>query len=193
MQDKNMTNYILLTIVIVCSFLSIYTFDFYPDKPYDNSLDIFRLLGPGALFSLFIMIIRRRGLTALRLMFLFFTLLTLYSICLIAGLTSWGIAVPFLGGIGAILIRKLFHWNVNLLDAIGKDYLVFGFATGLLGLFLFFVLQYVVQAYWTAGLGFGFILATWQIVFGTLWITDKTMVQEGTHKTLDTDSLRPKL
>ena len=188
-----MTNYVLLTIVIMCSFLSIYTFDFYPDKPYDKSLDIFRLLTPGAFFSLFIVIITRTGLTTLRLILLFFALLTLYSICLIAGLTSWGIAVPFAGGIGAILIRKLFQWNASLLDAIGKDYLVFGFATGLLGLFLFFVLQYVLQKYWTAGLGFGFILATWQIVFGTLWIKDKRMIQEGTYKTVDTSGLQHKL
>ena len=192
-MKQNLTNYILLTVVIVCSCLSIYTFDFYPDKPYDKSLDIFRLLTPGALFSLFIVIITRTGLTKLRLIFLFFALLTLYSICLIAGLTSWGIAVPFTGGFGALLIRKLFQWNANLLDAIGKDYLVFGFATGLLGLFLFFVLQYVLQKYWTVGLGFSFILATWQIVFGILWIKDKRMIQEGTYKTVDTNGLQHKL
>jgi hypothetical protein len=189
-MKQNPTNYILLSIVIVCSFLSIYTFDFYPDEPYDKSLDTFRLLTPGVLFSFFIVIITRTGLAILRLIFLFFILLTLYSISLIAGLTSWGIAVPFTGGISALLIRKLFQRNGKLLHAIGKDYLVFGFATGLFGLFLFFVLQYALQKYWTVGVGFGFILATWQIVFGTLWIKDQRMIQDGTYKTVDTNGLQ---
>jgi hypothetical protein len=192
-MKQNLTNYLLLTIVIVCSFLSIYTFDFYADEPYDKSLDTFRLLTPGVLFSLFIVIITRKDLTILTLILRFFVLFALYSICLVAGLMSWGIAVPFAGGLGALSMRKLLHWNAKLLDATGKDYLVFGFATGLLGLFLFFVLQYALQNYWTVGVGFGLILATWQIVFGTLLIKDKRIIQQGTYKTVDTNGLQHEL
>ena len=106
---------------------------------------------------------------------------------------SWGIAVPFAGALGAILMRKVLRWNAQMLDATGKDYLVFGFATGLFGLFLFFVLQYALKNYWTVGVGFGLILTTWQFVFGTLLIKDKRMIQQGTYTTVDPNGLQHEL
>ncbi len=162
--------------VILISFLAIYTYDFYPNELYDKSLDSWRLLTPGLLFSFFIVIIKRAGWTFWKLIFLFFVLLSLYSVCLMAGMYSYGIAVPFVGGIGAMAIRKLFDPTVRLLDPTGKDYLIFGFIAGTSGLFLFFVLQYALQPTWTVGKGFGFILSTWQLVFGTLWIKENVSI-----------------
>jgi hypothetical protein len=176
-MGRTLRNYILLGLVILGSFIAIYTYD--SDQPYDESLDSLRLLTPGMLFSVFIIVVHRTSLTNAKLILLFFILVILYGVCFVAGLSSWGIGVPFVGGIGALIIRKLFYRSADLLDAIGKDYLVFGFAAGLVGLFLFVVLQYALQDLWTAGAGFGFVLATWQLVFGTLWIKEKRPISKG--------------
>jgi hypothetical protein len=160
------TNFILLALVVTCSFLVIYTFDFYPKEPYDKSMDSFRLFSPGVLFSCFIVFLQRGNLRTAKLMLFFLVLLILYYASLVAGLSSWGIGVPFAGGIGALLIRKLFYQEAELLNSIGKRYLFLGFISGLTGL----VLYYLFQDVWTNGVGFGFILVAWQLVFGLLWI-----------------------
>ena len=177
-MKRTMINYILLSFVIAGSFLTIYTYDFYPDDSYDRSLDGFRLLTPGVLFSFLIIVARKSNWRIGKLILFFFILLILYSLCLVASLYSWGLAVPFVGGIGAWVIRKLFYQSTELLDEKGKDYLIFGFIAGLVGLFLFFVLQYAFQGLWTSGVGFGFILGIWQLLFGILWIKENVTVLE---------------
>lgn len=99
-------------------------YDFYPDEPYDRSLDNFRLLTPGVLFSFFIIVVQRPNWTMGKLILLFFILLILYSVCLVASLYSWGLAVPFAGGIGALVIRKSFYQSAELFDTKGKDYFI---------------------------------------------------------------------
>ena len=160
------TNYTLLTIAVTCSFLEVYTFDFYPKESYDKSMDSFKLFAPGLFFSSFIVFLQRANLTTVKLILFFFVLVILYYASLIAGLSSWGVGVPFAGGIGPLLIRKLFYQKAELLDSMGIKYLLAGFFSGLVGLILYYLLQDV----WTNGVGFGFILITWQLVFGLLWI-----------------------
>lgn len=160
------TNYILLILAVTCSFLEIHTFDVYPKLPYDKSMDRFRILGPGVLFSFFIVFIQRANFTTLRLVLFFFALQILYYASFVAGIFSWGMGVPFAGGIGALLIRKLFYQKAELLDPLGKRYLLLGFISGLTGL----VLYYLSHDVWTQGTRFGFILVAWQLVFGLLWI-----------------------
>lgn len=160
------TNYTLLIIVVTCSFLEVYTFDFYPEESYDKSMDSFKLFAPGLLFSYFIVFVQSENLTTVKMVLYFFLLVILYYASFLVGLSSWGVGVPFAGGIGALLIRKLFYKKAELLDAIGIKYLLVGFISGLVGLVLYYLLQDV----WTNGVGFGFILITWQLVFGLLWI-----------------------
>jgi hypothetical protein len=159
-------SYTLLALAVTCSFLTIYTFDFYPKELYDKSWDVFRIFAPGVLFSCFIVFLQRANLTAVKSILFFLVLLILYYASLIAGLSSWGGGVPFAGGIGALLIRKLFYQKAKLLDSTGTKYLLAGFISGLVGL----VLYYSLHNLWTDGVRFGFILITWQIVFGHLWI-----------------------
>jgi hypothetical protein len=169
-MKRTKDNYILLSLITSCSFLAIHTFAFYPDESYDKSLDYLRLLTPGVLFSLFIIVIQRSIRRSWKLILLFFILLILYSVSILAGMSSWGIGVPFAGGIGAVVIWKLFYQNIELPGSLGRDYFVFGFIAGLAGVFLFYTLQYMLKDFWVTGVGFGFILAIWQLVFGTLWI-----------------------
>ncbi len=160
------TNYLLLILVVTFSFLSVCTFDFYPSEPYDKSLDIFRLITPGIFFSLYIVILQRQNWQLKKLMIFFCLLLVLYYAVLIAGLSSWGVGVPFAGAIGALVIKKLFYQKIELLDLNGTKYLLLGFITGLIGLCLY----YLVKDTWTDGVGFGLIIIIWQLGFGILWI-----------------------
>lgn len=175
-MKRTIANYVFLSFVVAGSFLAICTYDFYPDEPYDRSLDSFRLLTPGVLFSVFIIVVQKSNWAIGKMVLFFFILLTLYSVCLIASLSSWGLAVPFFGGIGAWVIRKLFYQSATLLDAKGKEYFVLGFIAGLVGLFFFFARPYAFQDLWTSGMGFGFILGIWQIVFGILWLKENAII-----------------
>jgi hypothetical protein len=161
-----LVNYFLLILTITLSFLAICTFDFYPGEPYDKSLDNFRLFTPGVLYSLFIVILQRSNWALGKLILYFFILVIIYLASLIAGLSSWGVAVPFAGGFGAVVIKKLFYQNAGVLDSTGGKYLMLGFAAGLIGLCLY----YLLHDKWTDGVGFGFILVTWQLAFGLLWV-----------------------
>ena len=154
-----MTNYSLLILVNILSFLSIRSYDFYPEGPYDRSLDNYRLLTPGVLFSIYIIFIERRNLSYRKLILFFFLLFALYYISLMTGCASWGVAVPLIGGVGAFLMRILFNRETEW-------YFTLGFAAGLVGLALY----YLVQATWTSGFGFGLILISWQFIIGMLWI-----------------------
>jgi len=110
---RRVANYILLIIIITSSFFSICTFDLYPSGPYDKSLDNFRLLAPGVIFSLFISILQRRRFSIGKSILFFCILLVFYSIALVAGMSSYGVGVPFAGGFGALLIVLLptkGHW-----------------------------------------------------------------------------------
>jgi hypothetical protein len=168
------SNYLLLVLIIVTSFFSIYTFDFHPGESYDKSLDPFRLLTPGVSFSFYIVFLQRRNWPFGRLIVFFFLLMVLYFISFISGLHSWGLAVPFVGGIGAVLIKKLFYQKSRLFDSLGKKYLLFGFCAGLIG----FVLYFLAGSFWAYGVAFGLILITWQLVFGVLWTRQIDSVPE---------------
>lgn len=166
------SNYLLLVLTIAISFLSICTFDFYPDEPYDKSLDAFRFLTPGVSFSLYIVFLQRHNWNFGRLVLFFLILMVLYFASLFCGLHSWGFAVPFVGAIGSALIKKIFYQRDEFLSPQGKKYLLYGFAAGLLG----FVLHLLFSGLTTFGLGFGLILITWQFIFGTLWIKQIDLV-----------------
>ena len=169
---RRVANYILLIIIITSSFFSICTFDLYPSGPYDKSLDNFRLLAPGVIFSLFISILQRRRFSIGKSILFFCILLVFYSIALVAGMSSYGVGVPFAGGFGALLIKNLF----KLSDSDGSKYFVPGFVAGLIGLCLYY---YPLKDIGTDGVGFGVILIIWQVVFGLLWIkqTDATTIK----------------
>ncbi|MGB4848614.1 MAG: hypothetical protein WBP41_11885 [Saprospiraceae bacterium] len=163
---QRVTNYTILTIAVTCSFLEVYTFDFYPKESYDKTMDSFKLFAPGLLFSYFIVFLQKSNLPTVKLILFFCVLEILYYASLVTGLSSWGVGVPFAGGIGALLIRKLFYQKAKLFDSMGIKYLLVGFISALAGLVFYYFLQDV----WTNGVGFGLILITWQLAFGLLWI-----------------------
>jgi hypothetical protein len=163
---KQIINYFLLILVILVSFLSIRDFEMYPQWPYEKSLDGYRLFAPGFLFSIYLIFLERRNRGFGRLLVFFCILLILYYISLMAGFTTWGMAVPVVGGIGALLIKKLFYLKSAWLDPYGRQNLVWGFVAGLIGWILFFI----TRDNWTMGFRFGLILLSWQLTIGLLWI-----------------------
>jgi len=162
------TNFALLVLAITCSFLAVQSYDYYPKEPYDKSLDPYRLFAPGVIYSCFIVFLQRGALTIPKMVLYFLVLSVLYYVSFLASFASWGAGVPFAGGIGSFLIRQLFYPKSEFLDSTGTKYLLSGFLSGLVGLYLYHYSHN--DKLWTNGVGFGFILITWQIVFGLLWI-----------------------
>jgi len=161
-----MTNYILLILVNILTYLSICTYEFYPVGSYDESLNPYRLFTPGLLFSLYIVFVQRKERSFLKLALFVILLFVLYCASVAAGLSSFGFAVPFAGGIGALLLKQLFYNKTQLLDTMGKSYLSIGLIAGGIGYGLFYL---TINA-WAAGVGFALILILWQIAIGILWI-----------------------
>jgi hypothetical protein len=173
-----LSNYLLLILTIAISFFSICTFDFHPDESYDKSFDAFRLLTPGVSFSFYIVFLQRRNWPFGRIIIFFFILMILYFISFFCGLHSYGLAVPFVGAIGAALIKKLFYQKDEFVSLLEKKYLLYGFHSGLLGLVLYFL----IEGYGTYGIRFGLILITWQFAFGMLWIRQLDLVSTKDQK-----------
>jgi hypothetical protein len=168
---RQIVNYFLLILTNIFSFLSIRSYDFYPKGPYNKSLDNYRLMAPGVLFSLYLIFLERQNWSFRKLILRFCLLLVLYFISLMSGSLGWGIAVPFVGALGALLIKQLFYPETELLDSHGMKKLVFGFVSGLVGLVFFYI---VVNQNLTFGFGFGLILMSWQFVIGVMWIKNES-------------------
>jgi len=161
-----MTSYTLLILVIIVTFVSINTYEFYPAGIYDKALDPYRLLTPGVLFSLYLVFVLRKNRSFWKLALFGFILFVMYCASLVTGMSSWGIAVPFAGGVGALLIKKLFYNQAELLDTNGKRYLSIGFIAGFIGIGLF----YLIINRWKVGVGFAAILILWQLAIGIVLI-----------------------
>lgn len=166
-------NSALLVLTLAVSFFSVlrYTIGFDRTEGQNDSYDF---LIPGVVYSFFIIwVIWSKGEDyPLHKLILFFPVLILvYCAAVICGLQSWGVAVPVIGGVGALLIKKLFYWNTILLDDFGKAFAVLGSVAGLAGFLLFL---------WAKsndmdGVGFGCILVTWQAAFEIKWIWNKEL------------------
>jgi hypothetical protein len=194
-MKQTTSTYFLLSLIIGSSFLALRNSGIQQGDPYTD-LNILMLLTPGILYSSFIIFIQRHNWPIGKLILSFFCLLILYCVSIYVGLISWGMAVPFVGGIGAFIIRKLFYKGREFLDSIGKDYLIFCFAAGLGGWFLsFFLIQFILQDFWTTGLGMGMgvIVLIWQLVFGILWIRDKDLIVGNLDEQRTENSLQQKL
>lgn len=167
-MTRAIINYLFLTVIVILSFLAVRSYDLFPGGAYDESLNKFRLSIPGVLFSIYIIVLQRSIKKIGRLILYFCILLALYALVLGTCFASWGIAVPFAGGIGAYLIIRLFSPSPEIYDSTDTKYFLVGFGTGLLGVTLF----YIGQDRWPAGVGFGLILIIWQSVIGFLWIDE---------------------
>lgn len=163
---QTITHHLLLFFVCVSSFLCMRSFAFYPRVPYDKSLDYFRLLTPGVLFSLYLIFLERRNHSVGKLILFFCLLVVIYWVALEVGLVSWGVAVPIAGAGGALLAKQLLYQRTEWLDPFGRKISAVGFLSALLGLAMF---------YWRPetkpeGVGFGFIVILWQFAIGKLWM-----------------------
>jgi hypothetical protein len=174
--------YASLIIVSVLSVLFIKEYDFYPNEPYDQSSNSYRFLGPGILFSWYLIVLHWKQFRMGKLIQFFIILIVAYCIALYTGLATWGVAVPFVGGLGALLVKWVFYNRGELLDAYHKDALLdsegikfaaIGFVTGLVGLLFFYYASnaFADNKMYTTGVGFGLIISLWQIGIGIKCIT----------------------
>lgn len=161
-------NYVLLALVLVVSFFSVlpYTIGYSDRGAQGGPLN---LLYPGLAYSIFltwVMWSKEENYPIIRLILFIPVMMVLYVVALFFGLQSWGVGVPFIGAIGAVLIRKLFYWNNKVSEKNFRALLIVGFVSGLVGVVLF----YVATNLGNDGVGFGCILVTWQAAFGVKWI-----------------------
>lgn len=161
-------SYIWLISFNVFEFILIIPYDFYSDEPRSEILDGIRILAPGLLFVSFIILSQYKKWSALRVLATFLVLLLYYVFSFGAGISSWGFAVPLVGGIGGLLIKKAIYFQDKIYNDIGKKYTMTGFLAGLIGLLLFYLTQNIPL---TAGTGLGIIIVLWQLAIGYLIIS----------------------
>lgn len=161
-KSTNLFNYFLLMLVALFSFLVIRNFDFFAINDSDSWMGENVFYFPGELFSLFLFFLHFKKKSFLKSILYLLLLIAFYILAFSLSIATWGIFVPFVGGLGALLIKKLYIVSTKTLDDIGISYLTYGFIAGLIGLILFFT----TQDFFTAGEGFGFIIVIWQLVIG---------------------------
>lgn len=156
---------ILFSITLI-SFFSIARYDnhFGNSDPWDQ----YRLLGPGFVFSLYLVILNWNERSWLKSILYFFILSATYFAALITGMTSWGMTVPFAGGIGALIVKLLFI--DKSLEKNARLYFISGFVAGLAGLILYYVLAKTIKV---EGIRFGMIVSIWQMTIGFLLLIQK--------------------
>jgi len=192
-------------IISILSFLMLKDFDIYPNGTYDKSLDLYRLFTPGVIFSIYLVVLHKSMFRIWKLIRFFILLLIGYFFSLFVGTITWGIAVPILGGMGALLVKWLFYNNGELLDAYHEGKLFdengiilvcIGFLTSLLGLIFYY---YSCKHFYdykllTEGFGFGLIIGLWQLGIGVkcIKIIGKKLSQYDNSVPKDTTT-RPRL
>ena len=161
---RPMSSYIFLTAIAAISGLLFFTSEYEIGRP-DPTSETLTFLVPGILYSAFIIVTQHIYRSPAKKVFFFFILLFLYGASVLIGFVSWGLGVPIVGGIGAVVIKKLFSKKTK--PSIAKE-LFIGSTAGLVGLGIF----YAVHDLWTDGIGFGIIIVLWQLAFGFLWINE---------------------
>ena len=156
---RSLIKYFQLIIVVSVSFVAIYTFEFYPKDEYlyNRELDLFRIIIPGYLFTLNLIILNYKLTILRKIIFSFFLLLVSYIVIFEASFLSWGLFVPIGAGVGGFIIKKLFYEQEA-----NQSFILIGFIAGFLGLVVF----YSTTSYVKTGVGFGLIIVIWQLAIG---------------------------
>lgn len=170
-------NFALLVLTLAVSFFCMLPFKVGSGSDTYGGNGMIDIFAPGMAYSFFIIWVtwsKEEDYPPLKLVLFFPVLVMLYLAAFFCGLLSWGVGVPVIGGIGALLIKRLFYWQQPLWNKtgkkfLGKDSLQLGFLSGLAG-FLLFLWANVRDM---QGVGFGCILVTWQAAFGIKWILQK--------------------
>ncbi|MGE0638438.1 MAG: hypothetical protein AB7G44_03775 [Bacteroidia bacterium] len=146
---------------------------FFPDQPLNKTIDRIANYGPGVFFSLFILFTQYKKWSVLRMMVTLSVLFFYYLAAFLASFLTWGFAIPVVGGLGGLLIKRVIFYNDSLLDVRGRKYLLAGFIAGLLGLILFYlpdVIKIIPKGKGTIEP----IIVLWQLTIGWLVIKDLT-------------------
>ncbi len=157
-----------LIFVVISSFLMVSTYKMgcTYGQQYDHSYDSLKLFGPGILFSGYIIAVRFGQIPPLRSLVYFIIMIAAYVFSVGASFASWGVAVPFVGAAGAVLIKCILEQNLKVMEQASLVYLITGFVCGLFGVSLFYLMR---DAEYD-GIGFGFILAFWQLFIGLVFL-----------------------
>lgn len=173
-------NYLLLLPVLILSFLSFWDFEFFSDKPLNLFLKYLGVFAPGIAFSLFLLFIFRKKNTWLRSILYFPLLLGIYyglfSLCML----TWGLFLPVAGGLGALIIKKMFIDSRIIVDKKGSYFLNVGILAGSAGLVFYYLSIDALKV----GTSFGVILVLWQLLIGLLCVRSSQAEEKKTNLNL---------
>lgn len=166
---KNISNNLVFLFSVAISFLFTYPMDSHSD-----SFDFIRGMAPGFLFTLFILRVQKSVQSPLKTLAYLLALIILYFFSCLMGIWSWGLALPLIGGISSVLIKKLFLPQFEIFDKTGWRYFMWGSIAGTFGLCFYFFFG----RGWPDGFRMGVIILSWQLVFGILWLNQKEFLKE---------------
>jgi hypothetical protein len=171
-----MKQYLGLLLIIVVSFWAISNVDISFDEGYDDTYDSVKLLAPGVLFSMYLIILRFEKITAKASLINFSILVIGYMAILFTSLSTWGLAVPIAGGVGGVLVNYVLHDTLKFDDGGMKNFFIMGCLSGLSGL----VIYYLTKEFFNDGIGFGAIIIIWQLIIGILFIKQLKVISQTT-------------
>lgn len=161
-----MKKYLGLLLIIVVSFWAISTVDISFDESYDDTYDSVKLLSPGVLFSMYLIILRFKEIPAKASLTNFLILVIGYLVILFSSLSTWGFAVPIAGGVGGVLVNYVLHDTLSFEEGGIKSFFIMGCLSGIIGV----VIYYLTKDFYNDGIGFGAIIIIWQLIIGIAFI-----------------------
>lgn len=160
---------IALTFIILFEIAALQYLRMATDIPSSKLPDYIAHYGPGIWFSLFVILPNKNKWSLLRMLATFSVLVLYYLAAFLACFITWGFAVPVVATIGALVIKKSLHFKSSPQNQATKKYLLAGFTTGLLGLILYYLSDYI---HIIPKGSLEVIIIPWQIWVGYLVIKD---------------------
>lgn len=120
--------------------------------------------GSGILFSICICILRAKEIPWFYKIAQFIFLIFIFFISILCGIATWGMTLPFIGGVGAILVCYTLNFTPSAkIDGTGvTTFFIRGLLSGLIGLIIYFSTSKIINQ----ETGFCIIVLIWQSVIG---------------------------
>jgi hypothetical protein len=160
--DKNTSRkVVILLITVLLSFFTASFFRFFRRDGYYSDSPIL-LIFPGIFFSLYVIWLNFKSLSYKIAIKYFVIMIISYTILVYISMMTYGLITPIAGGLAANLIKRFFY---NGALTTKNKFSTIGIVSGIIGLATFWLFVYLNND-GGEGIGFGFLIAAWQIPIG---------------------------
>lgn len=151
-----------LFLAILCSILAMASLDFSAAEE-GSAWNALMISGPGVFYSIYLITAIPRKLRWIDQIGIFLLLFCIWLFSFGAAFATWGLGLPILGAVSAILVEKIVFTSKEPVGEKGKQYLITGGLCGLAG-YVGFILMlnfmglelesiWLVVLFWQLGIG----------------------------------------